>query len=701
MRRASVYIRVRNGDTSHFSGKEETPVNDYSHFLSPVTIRGRIWKNRSVAAPMGGVEAENGKLTEHAKYFIDYYTQGDLAEYIVGETDISRVGSRSPEGQYFDVREPENQTAMRECAERIHAHDVIATIELCHCGATKIGSPGSPVWGPSEYVRESDGVHVHGMTEAEIRQTIREFTEAAKIAQNCGFDGVCIHAGHEWLPHQFLSRRTNSRTDRFGGSPENRVRFLVMAADAIREVCGEDFIVECRVSGSENEPGDPGYSLDEACEMFGILSKHIDILHVSAGRYYDPVETRMMSCTYQPHGCNVDAAAAIKRHCACPVAVVGGINDPAMCEGILAEGKADFIVMGRQRLADPLFVQKCERGLADEIRPCIRCMRCFPGPMEHVIKEMLEDSPPGRSPQPGGFPAAGKMPEILEQLTRCTVNPEYRHGMTESFPAPEKKKRILVIGGGCAGMQAAITATKRGHSVTLIEKSARLGGILNFAEFDENKYDLFKLARAMEAELRCTDADIQLNTAFSPELLAELGPDVVIDAVGSVTADKGVPGLGERFVLSATDAYQPHMAFGNHAVVIGGGQTGCETAEHIARTGTRVTLIAKHDRLCPDAFRLHGIKLRQLLEERGVEVRENTVCAEARPDGVFVRDTQTGAEGFLSADCIVNALGMKPADSSAIEAACTGLEFYKIGDCAAARNICDATEEGFLTALKL
>ena len=676
-------------------------MSEFTHFLSPITIRGRIWKNRSVAAPMGGVEAENGHLTEHARYFIDYYTQGDLAEYIVGETDISRIGSRSPEGQYFDVREPQNQAAMRECAECIHSHGVLASIELCHCGATKIGSPGSPVWGPSEYVRESDGVRVHGMTEAEIDITAREFAEAAKIAQDCGFDAVCIHAGHEWLPHQFLSRRTNLRTDRFGGSSENRIRFLVMVADAIREACGEELIIECRVSGSENEPGDSGYSLDEACEMFGILSRHIDILHISAGRYYDPVETRMMSCSYQPHGCNVDAAAAIKQHCECAVAVVGGFNDPDMCEDVVASGKADLIVMGRQRLADARFVQKCEEGRADEIRPCIRCMRCFPGPMEHVMKEMLEDAPPGTPPQTGGFPAAGNMPEILEQLTRCTVNPEYKHGMTDSFPAPEKEKKVLVIGGGCAGMQAAITAAKRGHSVTLLEKDDRLGGILNFAEYDESKRDLWKLARAMEAELASLNVDVRLETPFSTEYLNALAPDAVIDAVGSVTADKGVPGLGERFVLSAMDAYQKHMLFGTHAIVIGGGQTGCETAEHIARTGTKVTLIAKHDRLCPDAYRLHGIKLRKLLEERGVEIWKNTVVTAVKPDGVLVRDMQTGAEDFLSADCIVNALGMKPADSSAIEAACAGLEFYKIGDCVAARNICDATEEGFLTALKL
>ena len=671
-------------------------MNEFSHLLSPITIRGKTWKNRTVAAPMGGAEAMNGRLTEHAKFFIDYYTQG-AAEYIVGETDVSPIGSRSPEGMYFDIQDPENQGVLRECAQRIHDHGIIAMIEICHCGATKISTSGFPVWGPSEMIRESDGTHVHGMTEEEIELTIREFADAARIMKGAGFDGVVIHAGHEWLPHQFMSRRDNHRTDRFGGSPENRIRFLVMTADAIREVCGEDFIIEARVSGSEHEPGDPGYSMEEACEMFGILSRHIDILHVSAGRYYDPVDSQMMSCMFQPHGLNVPAAAELRRVCDCVVSVVGGFSDPAQCDSVVASGQADLIVMGRQRMADPLLVRKCMEGRADEIRHCIRCMRCFPGPMEHVLLEM-HGADPGQGP---GALTPDALPAILEQLTRCTVNPEFKHGPAESHPAPEKVKRLLVVGGGCAGMQAAITAAKRGHAVTLIEKADRLGGILNFGEGDPVKGELTQLARSMEAELRRTDADVRLNAAFSSALLEELRPDAVIDAVGSVTSTKGVAGLDAPYVLSAMDAYQKDMKFGNTAVVIGGGQTGCETAEHIARTGTKVTLIAKHEKLCPDAFRLHGIKLRQLLKERGVGVVKNTVCTEAKPDGVTVRNTVTGDEDFIPADCIVNALGMKPVDSSEIESACAGVEFYKIGDCVAARNICDATEEGFLTALKL
>lgn len=250
-------------------------------------------------------------------------------------------------------------------------------------------------------------------------------------------------------------------------------------------------------------------------------------------------------------------------------------------------------------------------------------------------------------------------------------------------------------------MQAAITAAQRGHRVTLVEKTARLGGILNFAGDDPTKCDLTRLARAMEAELRALKVDVRLNTPFSPALLAQEAPEAVIAAVGSAVTDKGVPGMDSPHVLSAMDAYRKNVDFGRRAVVIGGGQTGCETAEHIARTGCRVTLVAKHGRLCPDAYRLHGIKLRALLEELGCEVLYGCVCSEVTKTGVIVRTVSGDKERFVEADCIVNALGMEPVSCEAIEKACAGLAYYAVGDCVRARNVCDALEEGYLAAVRL
>ena len=666
----------------------------YENFLSPLTIRGKTWKNRSVAAPMGGAEIENGHLTEHGRYFIDFYTQGELAEYTLGETDISFLGSRAIKERYVELRDPLVQQGLRETAERIHMHDVIATVELCHCGATKITGPDSPVYGPSEYLRESDGVHVHGMTEAEILTAVSEFAEAAVIVQRCGFDGVVLHAGHEWLPHQFMSARTNHRTDRFGGSVENRARFLVLVMDAVRAACGEDFIITIRISGSENEP-DPGYTLEECCEMCSIYARHCDIIHVSAGRYYNPVETRMISSMFQPHGCNVDAAAEIRKHVDIPVAVVGGFNDPEMCEEVIASGKADLIVMGRQRLADPQFVAKCISGKEQEIRPCYRCMRCFPGPAEHVMGEFTAS---GRASAEDPLAA---LELLLEQLTHCSVNPEYKYGPATDWPAAAGSKRVLVAGGGPAGMQAAITAAKRGHQVLLAEKTGRLGGILNFAEHDPVKYDLYRLVQSMEKELRSAGVEVRLSTEVSEALLQSWQPDAVIAALGSAVGDRGLPGMTGANVVTAIDAYSTAWQPGERVVVLGGGQTGCETALHLLSAGCSVTLVSKYDVLCRDAYRLHGIKVRRMLQEQQCRVQYCAVCTAVNAQGAVIQDTRSGAVSQLQADRVVNALGMKSVDCASLRSLCAGLDYHEIGDCVRPRTICDALEEGYLAAVRL
>ncbi len=658
--------------------------DSFEHFLSPLTIRGKRWKNRSVAAPMGMVEIENGHLSEHAKYFLDFYAQGDVAEYIVGETDVNVEGSRAPRERYRSIQEPDMMNGLTECAARIHSHGALAMLELSHCGATKLAEPGALIMGPMEYVRASDGAHIHAMTEEDIARTVSDFAASARTLKRCGFDGAVIHAGHEWLPHQFLSPRTNQRTDRFGGSVENRVRFLVMIMDGIRHFCGEDFIIECRLSGSENTTG--GYSMEEMCQTAQILAQHCDIIQVSAGLYYNPVDTLMMSSMFDPHGCNLSVAAEIKKRVNIAVSVVGGFNDPALCEQAVAEGQTDLIVMGRQRLADPQFVKKCEEGRADEIRRCIRCTRCFPGPMEHVLSELTMSS--------------GGMEDFMEQLSRCTVNPAYKHGALESFLPAKKSKRVLIVGGGCAGMQAAITASKRGHQVILIEKEKRLGGILNFAWDDAVKQDLANLVKSMETELTRLPVEVHLNTSFTEELLSRESIDAVIVAVGSRPTTRNIPGMESDHVMNAIDAYRPDTAFGNSVVVLGGGQTGCETAIHIAQIGCNVTLVAKHERLCPDAYRLHGIKLRSLLKELECTVLYNTVCQEIRPEGVLIQ-RHDGTQKCLPADTVVNALGMEPAFCQTISSACEGLEFYSIGDCVKARTVCEALEEAYLTAIKL
>lgn len=656
--------------------------------FTPLTIRGKVWKNRFVVSPMIGMEVENGALRAEALVQLRFYAQGDPAEYIVGETEVSPAAYRGPAHLAFDFHNEVSQAGMRNYARIVKDElGALAVVELCHAGESKNAGMGTPIYGPMGYIRASDGAEIIGMTEDDIAATVADFVYAAKTCKDCGFDGVVIHGGHGWLFHQFFSPATNRRTDRFGGSLENRLRFLLMTLDAVREACGEDFIIECRISGAENN-GHDSYALDELVEATKLLQHHCDIIHVSAGMYRDPAETHMMSTIYDAHGCNVPYANAVKAAVNVPVSVVGGINSPALCEDIITSSAADLIVMCRQWVADPDFLHKWQAGHSDEIRGCIRCMRCFPGPFESIEHELQAAM------------AAGKPYRPFEEMHSCSVNPNYANGSLTSQPPVKAKKRVLVVGGGCAGMQVATTAAQRGHTVLLVEQTARLGGILNFAREDVNKRDLYLLAQAMEAELRRTGAEVRLNTPFSPTLLDEFKPDAVIAALGSSPAMPPIPGLENPIVVQAMELYRADAKIAKQVVVLGGGTVGCETAIHLAQRGAVVTLVEMTDTLCADAYRLHGIKLRNTLAALGVTTLTNTTCRSVTNTGVMVTDAE-GTEHPLSAEQVVNALGMKANSCAELEAACKGVQYTAIGDCVRARNIACALDEGFKAAVAL
>ena len=656
-------------------------------FLRPLTIRGKTWKNRLVVSPMIGFELENGALTPGAREQIRFYGGGGAAEYIVGETEVSPEAFRGPREMAFDFHRDDSLAGMREYASLVRDElGSLAMVELCHAGQSKAARPGETIVGPMSRVRPSDGAEIVGLDRAGIEKVARDFAYAAGRCREAGFDGAVIHGGHGWLFHQFLSPLTNRRTDEFGGSLENRLRPLVMTLDAVRAECGEDFILECRLSGRENS-GRESLTEEEFVEAAELVSRHCDLLHISAGLYRDPARTGMMSTPFDDHGCNVPMAARVKRAVSVPVTVVGGINSPGLAEEIVRSGRADLVAMCRQWVADPEFLRKSESGRADEVRGCIRCTRCFPGPFESLVSELEQAQREGKPYLP------------FEQMHSCSVNPGYAHGGFDRFPPVKRKLRVLVAGGGCAGMECAVTAARRGHAVILAEQSGELGGILNFAGEDEVKGDLTALARSLEAELRRSGAEVRLNTPFSPELLEELRPDAVVAAVGSSPASPPIPGLSGSNVAEAEELYRAGRDCPKSAVVLGGGTVGCETAEHLAALGAEVTVVEMLPGLCADAYRLYGLRLRELLRERGCAVMTNTVCLGVDDKGVTVR-TDRGPL-HLDAELVVNALGRRSNPCGELEAACAGLEYRVVGDCVHPRNIASALEEGYLAALGL
>lgn len=652
----------------------------FPHLLAPLQVGGHTYRSRVVSAPRGGIwredpdchDADPEQLAE-----IDLRAGGGQAAFLVGETPVSAAGGRGANEFYdFDDHSEEHTRRYRQFAQRIHSHGALALVELCHVGMAKSEVEGDeePI-GPMALVNE-DGISIRAMTERDVEQLCADFVKAARFCQEAGFDGVCVHCGHGWLFHQFLSPRTNRRTDRFGGTLENRSRLTVLVLKALREACGPDFILECRVSGSEHVPD--GYPLEDICGYCRYLSEYADLIHVSAGLYQDPSGTWQESTLYEPHACNADVAAAIKAAVDIPVAVVGGINAPEQAEQLLAQGKCDLVALCRQLTADPFFTQKTQEGRPEEIRRCLRCMRCFPGPFEEAMAELN-----------GVFPEG------------CSINPCADHPERWVVEPALQRKTILIVGGGVAGLQAAVTARDRGHSVILLEQSGRFGGILNFSAHDADKYDLAGFAHTMEAQARARGADLRRNTTLTQTLLEELHPDAVILAIGSHPLAPPIPGLDGPNVIQAMDAYAPDAPLGEKIVVLGGGLVGCETAVHLCKQGKQVALVEMRGELAPDAYRLHKHRLRALIAQQ-VQTYLNTRCLAVTPEGVQTEGPEEERR-FLPADTVVAALGMQANDTAGLEALVqqAGIPCYKIGDCVKARKIYDAIEEGYTAAAAL
>ena len=653
------------------------PNTNFPLLLSPVQVGSRTYKNRVINAPRGGIWNEDPE-NDHAdpEQLSDAIVKcdGGVAAYEIGETAVCPSGGRGANEFYgFDDFSEGHTLRYREYADTIHAHGALALVELSHMGQAKPeSSPDAPAYGPVDCLNEY-GIPVTGMTEELIAETCQAFADAAWFMKVTGYDGVDVHCGHGWLIHQFLSPRYNTRTDRFGGSIENRSRFAVEVLKAIRARCGMDFILECRISGSEHMEG--GYTEDDIIAFCQQIAPYCDLIHVSAGVYQKPMETLQNSTLYDAHGCNVDIAAKIKAAVDIPVAVVGGINNPADAERWLEEGRCDLIVLCRQLQSDPQWVKKAAEGRPEQIRKCLRCMRCYPGPFEEAFEELHGEFPEG-----------------------CSVNPYLLHYDLNDAPKAEVPKRLLVIGGGVAGMQAVITAVKRGHTVTLAEKSGQLGGILNFAKDDRDKYDLKGLADSMAAEVLASGAAVLLNTEVTEEMMRNF--DSVVIAIGSSPLVPPIPGLNTA--LQALNAYRPDAPIGDRVVILGGGLVGCETAVHLSKQGKTVTIVEMRGELAPDAYRLHKHKLRQLIAaDPNITALTGTKCCSVAPDGVTVETS--GGQIVLPADTVVAALGMRANSTVQLEemAQSAGVPYRTIGDCVRARKIWDAIEEGFLTAMEI
>ncbi len=660
-------------------------VNSNARFtllMSPMKVGKKTYKNRIVNAPMAfGMIAIDPEAGPRAYRKIESIAKGGAAAVYVGETDVNFTdANRLPFPPFdFTIHSGRAFEAIGHYATLIEKHGAVAMIELAHPGAEKTPFEGQkdPI-GPVAMTR-ADGVRVAAMTQEDMARIIKDFTDAAEFMKAAGFDGVLIHAGHGFIFSQFLSARTNSRNDEYGGVLENRARFPLDVIKGIRHRVGPDFLIEVRLSGDEGVEG--GITADETGRFCKMLEGTADLIHVSAGLYTEPITTRQFSSMFVPHGCNADLAAAVKKYTSLPVGVVGGINSPEQAERIIADGKADYVILGRQMLADPYFPAKTFAGKADEIRRCVRCFNCFPG-----------------SPEEGYTDIPWPSTELAKRVGTCTINPVSNLPIDPaSFPCPTSSKTVLVVGGGPAGMQAAITAAERGHKVILAEKESRLGGLLNFTDTDVDKEDLRNFKDLLVRVTERRGVKVLLDTVVDAAFIQEIKPDAVILAVGSHPAMLPIPGIGK--IHQAIDVYYGYTP-GRRVIMVGGGLVGCETALHLAKTGHEVTIIEMLPRIANDSFGMYREALIREMDAESILSYTQTRCLEILPASVRIA-CKDGTETVIEADCVIYALGMKSNSTEGLEKIIGDIRTYKIGDCVRPAKVDAATRDGFMAALDI
>jgi 2,4-dienoyl-CoA reductase-like NADH-dependent reductase (Old Yellow Enzyme family)/thioredoxin reductase len=636
----------------------------FSRLFQPGWIGSLELKNRLVMPPMGTNYAlKDGSVTQRQ---IDYYEERAKGGVGLVILEISCVDSPVGKAAARQIAIDDDRfiAGLSKLAKAVRRHGAKAAIQIHHAGRqTSAKLTGNQPVAPSP-IPAPGGEQPRELTPSEITTLVGRFAGAAERAKKAGFDGVEIHGAHGYLISQFLSPLSNQRQDAYGGSVENRARFLLEMIQAIRKRVGRDYPVWCRLSAMEIGV-EGGITLEETQVVAKLAEKAgVDAIHVSAHQ----VTPARRSPMAQPQCIFVPLAERIKRVVSVPVIAVGRIP-PELGEGILRGGKADFISMGKALLADPHLPQKVVMGNMDDITPCLCCLTCL-------------DSLSWR-----------------REGVCCVVNPTLgREREYELKPAGSLKK-VIVVGGGPGGMEAARVAALRGHKVVLFDDGDELGGQLLLAAKPPFKDTIETFRQYLVGQVNKLGVELHLRQRFTADMLGEIKPDVVVLATGVKPFIPQIPGIQSNKVIRASEVLTGADT-GERVVVIGGELVGCETALYLLEQGKKVTVMRRGPVLATKVHHFIREPLLGRLKFKGVSMLTGVEYEEITEVGVVIR-TSTGERMVVEADTVVLATGVVP-DTELLPALQGKVaRIFSVGDCVEPRGIRGAVEEGYRTGLDI
>ena len=652
---------------------------NFSRILSTGYMGTLELDNRIVMAPVGtGNASEEGHVTAtNIRYYQDI-AEGGTGLIIVESTYVDNIASKGEDGQ-LSTADNARTNGLAVLASAIHDnYGVKCAIQLTHEGQQVYLVDRLASWGPSEIDINWNGIpmHFHGMSVEEIKQLEQDFAAAAWRAKIAGFDAVEIHSSGGHLHNMFLSPNFNKREDDYGGSIENRMRFLLETIEAVRMRVGKDFPIIVRFCGDDLDEG--GLHLDESIEMARMLDEAgIAAINLNGGSLSNG---ELTPTCYTPRATHVYMAEAYKKAgIQTPIIITGSITTPDVAEEILESGKADFIGLARPLLADPNWVKKLKAGAPEDIRPCIRC----------------------------GLGCVGTLEEVTgSRGLRCSVNPLCNLGLYRSIKPLAKKKNVAIVGGGPAGMEAARIAKLRGHDVTIYEKR-KLGGTMHEASFDpELKGDIKLLIAYYLKQMEKMGIPVKYEKATAASLLEE-DYDAVVVATGAKSRKLHLPGLDKPIVctdLKFTAGEAGEM--GDTVIIVGGGVVAAEIAVSLAKQGRHIILTTRRGaqmgpfEVASDGASASWQKLLALLMMNQVDIRICQTLQEVTDKGVIVADP-TGATTEIEGDNVILCAGYEADNVIARQLKSRMSEVYVIGDAVKAREIGDAVHEGWLVGNQL